>query len=48
VMISATFMPFVRSGVGGAMASRLFSDDQLEALKGFPDIDKDELIRFSR
>src|SRR6266545_2175295 len=28
------------------MASRLFSDDQLEALKGFPDIDKDELIRF--
>jgi hypothetical protein len=45
-MISATFMPFVRSGVGGAMASRLFSDDQLEALKGFPDIDKDELIRF--
>src|ERR1035438_7805751 len=28
------------------MASRPFSDDQLEALKGFPDIDKDELIRF--
>jgi TnpA family transposase len=28
------------------MASRLFSDDQLEALKRFPDIDKDELIRF--
>ena len=28
------------------MASRLFSDDQMEALKGFPDIDKDELIRF--
>jgi hypothetical protein len=28
------------------MAFRLFSDDQLEALKGFPDIGKDELIRF--
>jgi Domain of unknown function (DUF4158) len=28
------------------MASRLFSDDQLEALEGFPDIGKDELIRF--
>jgi hypothetical protein len=28
------------------VGSRLFSDDQLEALKGFPDIDKDELIRF--
>jgi hypothetical protein len=28
------------------VASRLFSEDQLEALKGFPDIDKDELIRF--
>ena len=28
------------------MATRLFSDDQLEALKAFPDIDKDELIRF--
>src|SRR4051812_22622982 len=28
------------------MATRLFSDDQVEALKAFPDIDKDELIRF--
>jgi hypothetical protein len=28
------------------MATRLFSDDQLEALKAFPDIDKEELIRF--
>lgn len=27
------------------MAFRLFSDDQLEALEGFPDIGKDELIR---
>lgn len=28
------------------MATRLFSDDQVEALKAFPDIDKDELIQF--
>ena len=28
------------------MATRLFSDDQLERLRSFPDIGKDELIRF--
>jgi hypothetical protein len=28
------------------MATRLFSDDQVQALKAFPDIDKDDLIRF--
>jgi hypothetical protein len=28
------------------MASRLFSGDQLEQLRSFPDISKDDLIRF--
>ena len=28
------------------MSTRSFSEDQLEALTGFPDIGKDELIRF--
>ena len=28
------------------MATRLFSDDQLEQLRSFPDIGKDELVRF--
>ncbi len=28
------------------MATRLFSDDQLQSLRGFPDIGNDELIRF--
>jgi len=31
---------------GGRVATRLFSDDQLERLRSFPDIGRDELIRF--
>ncbi len=27
------------------MAARMFSEDQLEQLRSFPDIDKDDLIR---
>ena len=30
----------------GAVATRLFSDDHLERLRSFPDIGRDELIRF--
>jgi hypothetical protein len=30
------------------MAARMFSEDQLEQLRSFPDIDKDDLIRQRR
>ena len=30
------------------MAARMFSEDQLEQLRSFPDIDKDDLIRSRR
>jgi hypothetical protein len=29
-----------------SVATRLFSDDQLDQLRSFPDIGKDELIRY--
>ncbi|MCX4538859.1 DUF4158 domain-containing protein (plasmid) [Streptomyces sp. NBC_00841] len=28
------------------MATRVFSDDELEQLRGYPEINKEELIRF--
>ena len=33
-------------GIVGWVATRLFSDDQLERLRSFPYIGRDELIRF--
>ncbi len=41
------FEPFARFCVGMVpVATRLFSDDQLDRLRSFPDIGKDDLIRY--
>ena len=43
-LLSESFARFCVGMV--SVATRLFSDDQLEQLRSFPDIGKDDLIRY--
>ena len=45
MLLPLRFVAFARY-VGGPVPARMFAEDQLERLRTFPDIGRDDLIRY--